>query len=196
MKRPADPQETRTSSTSRADTSTASAGGVLEALKALPREAARPGFEERVLGRVRQSSARAPSRWPGWLLVPGLAAAGLLAGLAAGFWSGGESPRSPGAGEPAPLVASADRAALERRYEALERELAELRLQAAEARPMVGFVGRDDVDVVVDLEELMARPGFQAYVLATSAGADTSGGAGAVVSSDAAAPRLAGGRPR
>lgn len=161
----------------------------LERLRAAPRVRSRDGFEEGVLRRVR--GTRPARRWTASRLavVPALAAAGLLAGLAVGLWT--DRGAGPGAADRDGLSAISattatsgdrERAALERRYRALERELAALRLEAAEARPVVGFVGRDDLDVVVDLVELMERPDFRSVLAAGPA--------------EAGALRRAGGGPR
>lgn len=147
-----------------------------ELLRRLPRTQASPGFRETVLARA--GDRREPSesarvgrglggepgsrRWlSGRNLVPlGIAAAivlsvvlGTVLGVA---WRRPDaSPEAVRAQTPAP-----DLEELRREYRALEDELAELRRLVADAQPVVGLSGSDQVDVVIDLRELARERGL------------------------------------
>ena len=119
------------------------------ALKALPREQARPGFTGRVLRRLDEDRGRPfPNRWA-WMAT----AAALLA-LALSFgWRDWQHRQ-----ERAETLARLE--ALLVQKQELEAELANLKRLTADARPVVYLGGNDEVELTLDLARFQRRGGF------------------------------------
>ncbi len=119
---------------------------VSEALRALPRQSAPPGFRAQVIDRLGQRRPRvAPSSW----MLMAASAAMLLAALTIGVreWSRHDERQE----------AMARIEALRAEQQDLEAELQRLRRQAAAARPVIHLGQTEDLDLVLDLERLTSR---------------------------------------
>lgn len=121
-------------------------------LRSLPREAARPGFGAGVMARIAAREARGgellafPGRrrlpsWSGWLMA---AAALLLCGLGLREWQHRRE-----VDESLRRIAE-----LRGQYEALAGQIAALKKEAADSRPVVYLGGNHEVDLVLDLGKL------------------------------------------
>jgi hypothetical protein len=118
-----------------------------KALRSLPRQRASSDFRAAVLRRLDEETTPRPSRRP--LLVA--VATGVAVAVTVGVVEVGQVRRE--------RLAETQRVeALRQEYQALERDLDDLRRVAAEARPVLGIEG-DDADFFVDLRSLAAASG-------------------------------------
>ena len=121
-------------------------------LRALPRQKTSAGFTPRLLRRLDKPSSEPTIAWlRARPLLAGAAALLLLGSLTTGMWHWYELRERAEAAQRIETLRS--------EYEALERELDELRSLAAASQPVVELGGTESVDILLDLRTLTAGAG-------------------------------------
>ena len=123
-----------------------------ELLKSLPRETASGGFTARVMARLPEHRSLSLGLRPTVLAVT----IGVVAVVAVlmGVLIGVAERRHEAAERQAALTRVEE---LRREYEDLQAELEMLRRVSAESRPVIGVVGNEEYDYLLDLRELLPR---------------------------------------